>query len=293
METERDSVGEGPRDDRTGADGSARGVLTGALAKLRERRNRPSLHVALDEGTGPVVVLVHGIASSSVTFENVVPLIRSTHRVVAIDLLGFGGSPAPEGSTFTLEEHVDYLERTLRRLELRRPFVLVGHSMGALIAARYGARRSTHLSGLVLVSPPIYLPPDVVGDPIDRAAMKIYRQVYDFLRGNPAFTIRNAAFVARLSPIKNALVVDETNWTAFVLSLENSIESQTAITDIAAVDTGIQVVYGTLDPFLVPGALRIVERMRHVAVQKIDGGDHLIRKRMARVVAAAVDSLSR
>ncbi|HEY9472055.1 MAG TPA: hypothetical protein VIQ76_20820 [Propionibacteriaceae bacterium] len=39
------------------------------------------LHVAIDEGAGTVVVLVHGIASSHVTFENVVPLLRPTHRV--------------------------------------------------------------------------------------------------------------------------------------------------------------------------------------------------------------------
>lgn len=267
-------------------------MTASGMRGLLRRWRGPTLNVAVDEGDGPAVVLLHGIASSYVTFQNVFPLLQPAYRTVAIDLLGFGGSPAPPNATFTLEEHVDALRRTLRGLHLRTPFVLVGHSMGALIASRYAARHSAKLSGLVLVSPPIYLPPDVVGDPIDRAAMKFYRQVYDFLRANPSFTIRNAGRLARLSPIKNALVVDESDWTAFVLSLENSIESQTALTDIAATDAEVQVVYGTLDPFLVPGALRIVERMRHVTVQKVDGNDHLIRKRMARVVATAVASLS-
>jgi len=254
------------------------------------RRRKPALHVALDQGRGPVVVLVHGIASSSVTFENLVPLIRPDHRVIAVDLLGFGKSAAPAGSTFTLEEHVDYLARTLSRLDPPKPFVLVGHSMGALIAGRYAAEHSRDLAGLVLVSPPIYLPPEIVGDPVDRAAMVIYRRAYDFLRRNKSFTMWNAALLARLSPIEDVLEVNERNWSAFVLSLEHSIESQTIITDIASTDAPIQVVYGTLDPFLVPGALRIVERMRHVTTHRVEGGNHVIGRRMARVVATAVDA---
>ena len=63
---------------------------------MRELFERPPLlHVAIDEGEGPIVVLLHGIASSSVTFENLVPLLTPTRRVIAIDLLGFGASPAP------------------------------------------------------------------------------------------------------------------------------------------------------------------------------------------------------
>ena len=256
------------------------------------RWRKPLLNVAVDQGTGPVVVLVHGIASSHVTFENLIPLLRPGHRVVAIDLLGFGDSPAPAGASFTVDEHADYVRRTLSRLELQKPFVLVGHSMGALIASRYAAEHSSDLVGLVLVSPPVYLPPEIVGDLVDRAAMTVYRRAYDFLRRNKSFTIRNAALLGRLSPIENVLEVSERNWRPFVLSLENSIESQTVITDVASTDAPIQVVYGTLDPFLVPGALRILERMRHVTMHRVDGGDHLIGKRMARVVAAAIGSLS-
>ena len=46
----------------------------GFLDYLRQTR-APKLHVALDHGVGHTVVLVHGIASSSVTFDNVVPLL--------------------------------------------------------------------------------------------------------------------------------------------------------------------------------------------------------------------------
>jgi pimeloyl-ACP methyl ester carboxylesterase len=250
-------------------------------------RRPPLLHVAGDVGAGPPVVLLHGIASSSVTFENVVPLIVERHRAISIDLLGFGASPAPADAGYTLEEHVAALHRTLRHLRLRR-FVLVGHSMGALIATRYAATYRRRVTRLVIVSPPVYLAATELGTPFDRAAMGGYFRLYEFLRANKQFTIRAAAGLARLSPIKNLLDVSETTWRAFVLSLEKSIESQTTVSDLVQVTAPIQLVYGTLDPLLHPAGLRIVENLRGVTTHKVQGVDHVIRPRMARVVATAV-----
>ncbi len=245
------------------------------------------LHVASDTGAGPAVVLIHGIASSSVAFEFVLPLIAG-HRVITIDLLGFGASPAPPDARYTIEEHVAALDRTIRSLRIDGPFVLVGHSLGTLIAARYARLRPRVVSRLVLVSPPLYLPPQALGHPADRAAMGGYMRLYEYLRGHKQFTMRSAEALAALAPIRNVLEVTEQNWTPFVRSLEHVIESQTAISDIAAVQVPIHVVYGTIDPFLTPAGLRIVEQMRHVQTHRVDAVDHVIRKRMARVVATAV-----
>ncbi|WP_224760496.1 alpha/beta fold hydrolase [Salinibacterium sp. ZJ450] len=248
----------------------------------------PVLHVASDVGTGPVVILVHGIASSSVTFENLVPLLAPHHRVISIDVLGFGESPSPDEAAYTMEEHVEALDATIRSLKLKLRFVLVGHSLGSLIVARYSTLHPRKLTKLVLVSPPIYVPPSAVSDPMDRAALGIYSKVYEYLRGNKEFTIKAATRLGRLSPIKNVLDVSERNWRAFVYTLQNAIESQTSVSDIAAVSVPVEVVYGTFDPFLAPAGLKIVGQMRHVTVHKVDANDHLIRPRLARVVAAAV-----
>ena len=250
-------------------------------------RRPPLLHIAGDAGSGPPVVLLHGIASSSVTFEYVVPLVADRHRVVSIDLLGFGGSPAPADAAYTIDEHVAALRRTLRARGLRR-IVLVGHSLGALVATRYAASYRRDVTRLVIVSPPVYVAPTEIATPIDRAAMDGYFRLYEFLRSNKEFTIRAAAGLARLSPIKNLLDVSESNWNAFVLSLEKSIESQTTVSDLVRVAAPIHLVYGTLDPLLHPAGLRIVESLRGVTVHRVQGVDHVIRPRMARVVATAV-----
>lgn len=251
-------------------------------------RRPPLLHVAIDEGAGPPVVLLHGIASSSVTFENVVPLLRDRHRVIAIDLLGFGASPAPEDADYSVDDHVRSLRRTLRRLRLGPSHVLVGHSMGAIIGARYAAEDRGRVSRLVLVSPPVYFRPAEVGSSSDRATMGLYYRAYEFLRANKDFTMAAAAQLARLSPIKGLLDISERNWIAFTRSLQNSIETQSLLSDLARIEAPVQVVYGTLDVLLAPEGLRILGQLRGVTVHPVQGVDHVIRQRMARVVATAV-----
>jgi len=162
-------------------------------------RGAPILHVAGDEGDGPVVVLVHGIASSSVTFQNLVPLLEPTHRVISIDILGFGRSPVPPDADYTIEEHVASLHATLRALKVRE-FVLVGHSLGSLIVSRYAADHPAGITRLVLVGPPVYGSPNEIGDRRVRSRVSAYLRAYEFLRANKEFTIFNASVLARMLP---------------------------------------------------------------------------------------------
>lgn len=252
------------------------------------RRDAPLLSITSDTGTGPVVVMIHGIASSSVTFHHLVPLLEPAHRCITIDILGFGASPSPEGATYTLDEHAAALARTIRSLGLREPFTLVGHSLGSLIAARYASTHRRELERLVLVSSPIYLPPAVLGDRVDRASMGAYFTVYEFLRMNPSFTQRTAAALATIAPIKNVLELTEKNWQPFMLSLQNAIESQTTLADLARVRVPIDLVYGALDPFLAPGGLAIVQQLRHVRAHRVSGVAHIIRPKLAQAVARVV-----
>ena len=258
-----------------------------ATAAVRGRR-APLLHIAADEGEGPVVVLLHGIASSAATFEHVIPLLRGSHRCIAVELLGFGGSPAPEDAQYTIDEHVAAIRATIRSLRLREPCTLVGHSLGALLAARYAARRPREIAHLVLASPPVYLRPEEIGDPLLRGHVSAYLRAYDFLRRSKDFTIPAAARIVRLFQLGDTLSITEQNWRAFTLSLQHCIESQTTIADVASVRCPVDVVVGTLDQFVAPGTLDIVARMRHVTLRRVRGGDHVVRRRLAAAIAEAV-----
>jgi pimeloyl-ACP methyl ester carboxylesterase len=234
-------------------------------------------------------VLVHGIASSSAaTFERLVPLLKEGHRCISIDLLGFGESPAPDDASYTVEEHVAALDRTIDSLKLRAPFTLVGHSLGGLLAARYAAQHRREVAHLVLVSPPIYLSPSELGDPRARAQVGAYLKVYEFMRSNKEFTIAALAQLVRLFALGKTLDVTEKTWTAFVLSLQHCIESQTTVSDIASVEAPVDVVYGAFDQFMAPGAMKIVEQLRNVTMHRVEVSDHVLRTRLAKAVAAVI-----
>ncbi len=255
-------------------------------------RQKTLLHVASDSGTGQPVVLLHGIASSSVTYEYVMPQLTNRRRVIALDLLGFGRSVAPADSRFTIDEHVDAVVRTLEKHAVSQPFTLVGHSLGALISLRLAVRFPKMVGHLVLVAPPVYLPSDTIADPIERVRMDAYLKLYDFMRQNPEFTKSAAQAMERISPIRNLVDVSESNWRAFSLSLEKCIESQTTVADLAQVRCGIDLIYGTLDPFIAPAGIRVVERMRGVATTRVEGVDHVIRPKLAKELVKIIDNPS-
>lgn len=259
-----------------------------AANRLRAPR-APVLHIAGDEGEGPVIILIHGIASSAATFRRVVPLLRDRYRCISLDLLGFGESPTPVDASYTIEEHVASINATIRSLGLSAPFILVGHSLGSLLAVRFAAQYPAQVSRLVLVSPPAYLSQSEIGDPLERARMGVYLKAYEFLRGNKDVTMATASTISRVLQLGTALEVTERNWNPFVLSLKNCIESQTTVSDIANVKVPIDVVYGALDPFIASGTMTIIQQMRHVTMHRVEANDHLVRTRLAKAIVEAID----
>lgn len=86
----------------------------------------------LDEGAGPVVLLVHGTPSWSFEFRHVVQALAATHRVIAPDHLGFGFSDKPLGVGLTPEDHARRLRELVTALDLR-DITLVVHDFGGPI----------------------------------------------------------------------------------------------------------------------------------------------------------------
>lgn len=101
-------------------------------------------------GAGEPMVLLHGIGHHWQAWEPVLSVLAASHEVVALDLPGFGASPAlPEGYSYELSDVVPLLARTIEALGLDRPH-LVGNSLGGLLALELGeaghARTVTALS---------------------------------------------------------------------------------------------------------------------------------------------------
>src|SRR5882762_689756 len=86
----------------------------------------------LDRGTGPVVVLVHGLGGNLRNFYGLVYKLAAGCRVVAVDRPGSGYSTV-SGEHPTLSAQATIIARFLHRLGLDRP-LLVGHSLGGALA---------------------------------------------------------------------------------------------------------------------------------------------------------------
>lgn len=113
----------------------------------------PILHYQLT-GSGPLVVLLHGFLMSSIYWQKVVPGLSKDFTVMTVDLLGFGASPKPHSSSYDLAAHIISLHKTL--LGVSSPMTIVGHSMGAVIAAEYARLYPDSVTQLVAVNPPIF-----------------------------------------------------------------------------------------------------------------------------------------
>src|SRR3954452_9036969 len=106
---------------------------------------------ALDVGprTGSPIVLIHCYTCAIDWWKGMIPLLRRDHRVIAIDLLGHGGSEKP-GSGYEIDNQASLVAQALSRLGIRRATV-VGHSLGGTVATALTEKSPDLVRGLVIV----------------------------------------------------------------------------------------------------------------------------------------------
>ncbi len=108
--------------------------------------NAVAFHTA---GSGPVLLLLHGMAASSETWQHVIPALAERFTVVAPDLLGHGASGKPR-SDYALAAHVNVLRDLLVLLGHERA-TIAGHSFGGGVAMQLAYQFPEHCERLVLV----------------------------------------------------------------------------------------------------------------------------------------------
>ncbi|HJR74135.1 MAG TPA: alpha/beta hydrolase [Luteimonas sp.] len=105
------------------------------------------------QANGRVVVLLHGKNFCAATWESAIAALNGAgFRVVAPDQIGFCKSSKPERYQFTFGQLADNTHALLRKLGIERAIV-VGHSMGGMLAARYALQYPQETERLVLVNP--------------------------------------------------------------------------------------------------------------------------------------------
>ena len=128
-----------------------------------------------------LVVLVHGYGEHIGRYEHVARALAARgSTVVGPDHAGHGRSPGERALVADFEPIVDDLRAVVRDARRDLPVVMIGHSMGGLIATRYAQRHREELAGLVLSGPAVGLAPvfgewlaapELPSDPIDVATL--------------------------------------------------------------------------------------------------------------------------
>jgi pimeloyl-ACP methyl ester carboxylesterase len=114
-------------------------------------------------GAGPRVVYVHGLGGSHVNWIGLAPLMSGYVRGTAVDLPGFGLTPASGRST-TVSANARVLRQFLKEVVGER-VILVGNSMGGFVSMIVAAEEPNLVSGLVLIDPTLPLARGVRLDP--------------------------------------------------------------------------------------------------------------------------------
>ena len=101
-------------------------------------------------GEGPPLLFVHGLSGAWQNLLENIPYFASTHRVIALDLPGFGSSPMPPWQ-ITIPAYGRFLRDFCERLGVGR-CSLVGNSMGGFIATEVAITEPERVDDLTLVS---------------------------------------------------------------------------------------------------------------------------------------------
>jgi pimeloyl-ACP methyl ester carboxylesterase len=207
----------------------------------------------VDAGAGPPVILLHGIGRTGQVWQHVVYLLQARgRRLIAFDLLGFGASPKPRWPRYDSDDHARAVIISIERLRLGEPAVLVGHSMGCLVAVRVARLRPDLVRHLVLYEMPLY-----EGLPEKRRyrlRTNLYLKFYQWvIRQQPTFDMATARLAERLAPKIAGLELTEATWQPFIRSLEHTIMHQTAAEDIQQLDVAMDVIYGSWDMLVIRG----------------------------------------
>lgn len=112
-------------------------------------------YAAGSRGGGEPIVLLHGFPTASHLWARVVPLLPDGHRVVVVDLLGFGRSDRPRGQPLGVRAHAERVLQLLDVLGINYACV-VGHELGAGVAQALAVRWPQRVARLALLAPVAY-----------------------------------------------------------------------------------------------------------------------------------------
>lgn len=130
---------------------AAIGAGTAIPSSSSAQERRPARLFFTDTGDGVDVLLLHGWTCDSHDWSWQLPVFESRYRVIVPDLRGHGRSEVMPSGAYAPADYVADIEALVLARNHGRKFVLVGHSMGAQIAARLASKRPDLVRAVVSI----------------------------------------------------------------------------------------------------------------------------------------------
>ncbi len=211
-----------------------------------------------DIGEGAPIVMLHGLGRHAGVWRHLVGQLQNQpYRLIAFDLLGFGTSPKPDWVQYNVDDHASAVIVSLRQRKVKTPVILVGHSMGCLIAVRIARLQPKLVKHLILYEMPLYS-----GLPETkryRLRLDFYFRLYKrIIEYQPNFEASNARAGQRLAEKLMEVSMTPSVWRAFIRSLQHTIMEQKTNVDLKHIDAPVEVIYGTRDRLVIRGKTKLL-----------------------------------
>jgi len=251
----------------------------------------------LDEGSGPPVLLIHGIPTSSLLWREIIPVLAKSRRVIAPDLLNYGQSDMPGHADVSIAAQARLMLGVLDALGLRRADV-VAHDIGGGVAQIMAVRRPERIRKLVLSNAvcfdswpiPEFTPlqaPEAEGE---MSLQAFYDMLRDFL---PHGVYRPEALPAAAVDLILAPWSSEAGKAAFFRNLRrlNPEYTQAIAGELTRLDQETLILWGRHDPFQKPAyAEKLQATIPNAELAWIDEAAHWIMEEQPAEVAARVET---
>lgn len=232
------------------------------------------------------ILFIHGIGNSGDSWNKVVEKMPSDVRVVTIDLLGFGESPRPSWAVYDAKTQARSVLATFFKLRITTPLIIVGHSLGSLVAIEIAKRYPLIIDSLILCSPPLYDSHTQVKRAVPRSDA-LLRRIYKSVQNHQEQFVQLAAFGMKYKLVNDSFNVTAENVDSYMDALRSMVINQTSYDDAFAITVPTQIIRGKLDPFVVTRNLnKLAKTNGHVTVTSTLAGHEMRGSFIAAVVAA-------
>ena len=208
------------------------------------------------KGVKVTYIFIHGLGDTAALWEPVIEGLNDSVNYVSVDLLGFGSSKKPAWARYNATMQARSLLMTYMSLGIRGDVVVVGHSLGSLVAVEFAKRYPLQVKKLVLCSPPIY--DTEFSSSTKQLQQNVLNHLYKDVSKNPKLIMNTYALGKKLHLINQSLQVTTDTLPAFIASLQTSIMNQNTLKLLGKLKLPIVIIDGLFDVLTVNGTLKQV-----------------------------------